>query len=93
MASLSMHTGDITLHGVPDGEDGKPGSSLAVLLRLSDGLLRDIKKASHAKEGLQFVTGSTPVRLPYSLSVGLTAAKCGVEASDRRQINRPESLV
>ncbi|KAK4543905.1 hypothetical protein LTR36_004679 [Oleoguttula mirabilis] len=60
MAGSSMHTGDITLHGVHDTEDGKPGSAPGVLLKLSDGLLQDIKRASHAKEGLQFVTGSAP---------------------------------
>ncbi|KAK5121069.1 hypothetical protein LTR85_005553 [Meristemomyces frigidus] len=60
MANSSMHTGDITLHGVHGTEGDKPGLTAAVLLKLSDGLLQDIKRASHAKEGLHFVTGSAP---------------------------------
>lgn len=64
MAVSSIHSSGITLHGVQCTEQGEPGSASAVLLSISDGLLQDIKKASQAKEGLQFVTGRTPVRLP-----------------------------
>lgn len=54
--------GGISLRGAAeDAEKPKQGSSSAILFRLNDDVLRDLKKSSHAKEGLQFVTGSNPV--------------------------------
>ena len=53
----------ISMHGAAEVEDPKPGSSSAILLKLSDSIVQDLKKASHAKDRLHFVAGSTPVSL------------------------------
>lgn len=60
---MTIPSSGITLHGICDQpEDVKSGSASAVLLKLSNGLLQDIKKAAKGDDGLQFVTGSAPVR-------------------------------
>ena len=60
--------GGISLRGAAeDTEKLKQGSRSAILFRLNDDILRDLKKTSHAKEGLQFVTGSNPVSSLYCI--------------------------
>ena len=61
MALSSVSNAGVTLHGVQGIQDEKHGSASAVLLKPSDGLLQNLKKASNTKEALQFVTGSSPV--------------------------------
>jgi len=76
MAAPSLPSGGVTLHGVGNRvEEGKAGSVSAVLLKLSDGLLQDIRNAAQGKDGLQFVTGNTPVRLPYQSSSKAVSAE------------------
>jgi len=76
MAAPSLPSGGVTLHGVGDRvEEGKANSASAVLLKVSDGMLQDIRKAAQARDGLQFVTGSTPVRLPYPPSLETAGAE------------------
>ncbi|KAK5731698.1 hypothetical protein LTR17_011169 [Elasticomyces elasticus] len=53
-----MPKSGITLHGGV-GHEEKSGSG-AVLLKLGDGMLESLKKASQAKERLQFITGNSP---------------------------------
>ena len=54
--------GGILLHGAAEVEELKGDSTSAILLKLSDSVLQDVKKASQEKERLHFVTGATPVR-------------------------------
>ncbi|KAK4892041.1 hypothetical protein LTR27_009391 [Elasticomyces elasticus] len=56
--AATMPKGGITLHG-GIGHEEKSGSG-AVLLKLGDGMLESLKKASQAKERLQFITGNSP---------------------------------
>ena len=53
----------IVLHGPGEVEEPKSSSSSAILLKLSDGIMQDLKKVSSTKEGLRFTTGNIPVRL------------------------------
>ena len=58
----SIPRSGISLHGVAGTADGlKPGSGSAVLCKLNEGILQDLRKASQAKDALRFVTGSAPV--------------------------------
>ncbi|KAM3425634.1 hypothetical protein BST61_g7579 [Cercospora zeina] len=51
----------LTLHGLPPGDAStKQRPTPAILFKLSEHLLEDVKKASSAASGLQFVTGTTP---------------------------------
>lgn len=62
MAVSTIPNGGITLHGVGDDtEKAKTGSAGALILKLSDSLVQDMKKAAQVKDGLQFVAGNTPV--------------------------------
>ncbi len=54
-----MTKGGITLHG-GEGDADMAEAGSAVALTLGGGIVEGMKKASRAKEGLQFVTGSTP---------------------------------
>ena len=61
-------SGDITLHGAaPDSSDLKSGFSSAILLRLNDSVLKDLKKASHAENDLSFQTGKIPVSVKVAV--------------------------
>jgi RNA polymerase II elongation factor ELL len=54
----------LALHGIPSGDsDAQSTNEPAILFKLSDDLLRDVKKASVGQGGLQFLTGGTPVWL------------------------------
>ncbi|KAK0830156.1 hypothetical protein LTS02_018296, partial [Friedmanniomyces endolithicus] len=59
MAVPTMTKGGITLHG-GEGDADMAEAGSAVALTLGGGIVEGMKKASRAKEGLQFVTGSTP---------------------------------
>lgn len=72
---MSTSMGSISLRGVgEDSKDLKPGSSSAILLKLDDNVLRDLKKASSTPTGISFLTGSTPVR-PLQL-LGVACSEC-----------------
>lgn len=64
MAVSTIPSTGLTLHGFAqsDHSDKKQSTHSAVLLKLSDNLLDDVKKHSNAQGGLQFITGNTPVR-------------------------------
>jgi hypothetical protein len=62
--AATLPPGGISLHGAAEVEESKADSSSAILLKLSDSVLQDVKKASQEKEKFHFVTGATPVR-PY----------------------------
>ena len=57
MAASSIPASGITLHGPSKGMNNHVSKS-AILLKLSDSLLDDLKKAG---KDLQFVTGKAPV--------------------------------
>ena len=60
--AATLPPGGISLHGAADVEELEAHSSSAILLKLSDSVLQDVKKAAQEKERLHFVTGATPVR-------------------------------
>lgn len=63
---------NISLHGVgEDARDLKPGTSSAIVLKLEDNVLNDLKKASSTPGGLSFTTGSTPVRIALTIDDAL----------------------
>lgn len=70
MAS-TLPPSSITLHGAAEVEVVKPGSTSAIVFKLSDRIVQDLKKASHAKDRLHFVSGSTPVSFPFQTSPGM----------------------
>jgi len=69
MAAPTIPQGGMTLHTSNNDPEG-PAS--AILLRLSDAKLQEIRNAAQGKDGLHFVTGSTPVRDTEADGVGLT---------------------
>ena len=70
MAAAAIPPGGITLR-VSGQHDSKADSGTGVMLRLSDGMVRNMEKASK-EHSLQFVTGSTPVRLSSSSRIMLS---------------------
>lgn len=62
MSVTAMPASGLTLHGLPRGDAGpKQSATPAVLFKLSEDLLEDVKKSSAASGGLSFVNGTTPV--------------------------------
>lgn len=62
--AAAKSAGSILLHGAgEDSGDLKAGSSFAILLKLNDSVLKDLKKASNTQDGLYFAAGSNPVRM------------------------------
>ncbi|KAK5163790.1 uncharacterized protein LTR77_010464 [Saxophila tyrrhenica] len=64
--------GSISLRGAPDVEDAKAGHSCALLLKLDQEVVQDLRKASREKEGLRFTAGSTPKLRIGNRSIDLT---------------------
>lgn len=63
MTTSAMPAGGISLHGgYEDIDSGKHVSKSAILFKLSQDMLNDLKKASARQGGVQFVTGKVPVR-------------------------------
>ena len=62
--AAAIPSSGISLRGAAEADVSSPGSSSAILLKLGDRVLDDLKKASSVKDGLRFLTGNTPVRLP-----------------------------
>ncbi|KAF2211668.1 hypothetical protein CERZMDRAFT_112392 [Cercospora zeae-maydis SCOH1-5] len=61
MSVSAIPPSGVTLHGFPPGDaSSKQRPTPAILFKLDDNLLEDVKKASIAASGLQFVTGTTP---------------------------------
>ncbi|RMY01808.1 hypothetical protein D0867_11266 [Hortaea werneckii] len=61
MEHYDIPSDGIALHGIGrSADDGKSHIGNALLLRLNDGLFKDIKKASGTKDGVQFMTGNSP---------------------------------
>ncbi|KXL45282.1 hypothetical protein M433DRAFT_144007 [Acidomyces richmondensis BFW] len=61
MATLAIPPGGIKLHGFGENRaEQKAGTASALLLRLDKALLQEFRAASHAKDSLQLLTGSTP---------------------------------
>jgi len=68
MATSAVPAGGISLYGGYDDMDsGKHVSKSAILFKLSQDMLNDLKKASAGQGGVHFVTGKAPVRLPAHL--------------------------
>jgi len=60
----TTYAGGISLHGAADDIDApKHVSRSAILFKLSQSMLKDLKNASNTKEGLQLLTGRVPVSL------------------------------
>ncbi|KAK3710741.1 hypothetical protein LTR37_010160 [Vermiconidia calcicola] len=62
----------ISLRGAAEADGCLPGSSSAILLKLGDRVLDDLKKASSVKDGLRFLTGNTPKLRIGSRTIDLT---------------------
>lgn len=63
MAMSSMPDAGITLYGPDDSaKEAKQSLCTAILLKLSNGVVQDIKAASQSKHGLNFIAGNAPVR-------------------------------
>lgn len=93
MATLAIPPGGIKLHGFGENRaEQKAGTASALLLRLDKALLQEFRAASHAKDSLQLLTGSTPVGLPIFIQVMMGFANFSSEASDRRTDNRPKTF-
>ncbi|CAK1356729.1 unnamed protein product [Cercospora beticola] len=61
MSVSAIPPSGVTLHGIQHGDAStKQRPTPAVLFKLSEELLEDVKKASNNAGGLQFVTGTTP---------------------------------
>jgi len=68
MATSAVSAGGISLYGgYEDTDSGKHVSKSAILFKLSQDMLNDLKKASAGQGGVQFVTGKAPVSLPTQL--------------------------
>ena len=63
MAVSTIPAAGFTLHS-PDMDASKHNSKSAILFKLSQSMLNDLLEASNTKDGLQFVTGKAPVRIP-----------------------------
>ena len=63
MAVSLVPEGNISLKGYGEHDMKGKGSCTAVLLKLDGGAVQDIKKAAEVKNGVQFLTGTTPVGL------------------------------
>jgi hypothetical protein len=62
MAVSTMPAGHITLHGASEGfGDLKKGTASALILRLSESQVEEFKQGTRSKDGVQLVTGSSPV--------------------------------
>ncbi|KXT07752.1 hypothetical protein AC579_1057 [Pseudocercospora musae] len=60
-ASTTLPPSGLTLHGVTTGaEPSKHTSAPAILFKLGEDVLKDVKSAANVPGGLQFVTGTTP---------------------------------
>lgn len=65
MAVSAIPDTGFSLRGAPaDMDASKHTSKSAILFKLSQSMLNDLLEASNTKDGLQFVTGKAPVRLP-----------------------------
>lgn len=63
MTVSTLPAGGLTLRGIPPGiDDSKQSTASAILLKLSEDVIRDFKKASGTQGGLHFLAGNTPVR-------------------------------
>lgn len=62
---MALHTipaSGISLHGAATHQaESKHTSMSAMLFRLNEEMLQDLRKASQSSGGLQFVTGKSPV--------------------------------
>ena len=53
----------ITLHGPSSSvDDEKPGSGSAIVLKLSNSIVADLKRATDKGQDLRFTAGASPVR-------------------------------
>lgn len=62
MSLSAIPPSGLILHGVPHADgNSKQKPDPAILFKLSEELLQDVKKASTSSGGLSFVNGTTPV--------------------------------
>ena len=61
---MSIPENGLVLHGLAarDDDDSKYVPNSAILVKLDDSLLEDVKNASSRKEDFQFLSGSISVR-------------------------------
>ena len=62
MAAILPPSG-ISLHGNPEVEEVKPGTSSAIILKFNKNVQNELAKVSRGKDSLQFVGGSGPVSI------------------------------
>ncbi|SMQ45124.1 unnamed protein product [Zymoseptoria tritici ST99CH_3D7] len=60
MSTTTIPPAGLVLHDVPADDETQFNNDSAVSFRLSDDLLRDVRKASAGQDGLQFLTGNAP---------------------------------
>lgn len=71
MAVSPIPAGGVSLRGVPDDMHANQHTSKsAILFKLSQTMLNDLREALNGKDGLHFVTGNVPVRLLVSQQSG-----------------------
>lgn len=64
MAVSTLPAGGVSLRGLSaDMDDTTHSSKSAILFKLSQSMLNDLRAASNGKDGLHLVTGKVPVRL------------------------------
>jgi len=81
MAASAIPAGGIKLHGFGENRiEQKAGTASALLLRLDNALLQEFRTASHAKDTLQLLTGSTPVGPLFNI--------CSSEGGFAKLLNR-----
>lgn len=66
----AMPLDSISLHGGANDHELKPGYASAVLVKLDDGTVQELRRAARDKDTLRFTTGSTPVRSAVGWFVG-----------------------
>lgn len=90
MAVSTIPEGGFSLHyPSPDMDTRKHNSKSAILFKLSQSMLNDLREASNTNDGLQFVTGKAPVRLPTSQGTGTFMLRPYLETSTGQTILRP----
>lgn len=90
MAVSTNPAGGVSLRGAPaDIDNTKHVSKSAILFKLSQSMLNDLREASQGKDALHFVTGRVPVRLLASPDVRLHKLRLYVETTTGKPIVGP----
>lgn len=90
MAVSAIPAGGVSLRGAPaDMDASKHTSKSAILFKLSQSMLNDLREASNGKDGLHFVTGKVPVRLPAAQLMEVCMLRLPPATTTGQAIRRP----